>query len=91
MSTSEELTFENRVDRIIDTIGEMLVEKNEAYGDAALNPVRVFSSASPLEAILVRIDDKLSRIARGHEYPGDDTIDDLIGYLILLKMSRENL
>ncbi len=31
----------------------------------------------------VRIDDKLSRLQKGQEYPGDDTVKDLAGYLIL--------
>ena len=49
----------------------------------------MFSKANAAEQILVRIDDKLSRVSRGHEYVGDDTIDDLIGYLVLLKVARK--
>lgn len=81
-------TFEANVDRITSQIRNMLIEKNAAYGNSALNPVRVFSKVSREEALLVRVDDKLSRIARGTEFPGEDTIDDLIGYLILLKIAR---
>jgi len=33
-----------------------------------------------------RIDDKLSRLARGSEFPGDDTVLDLAGYLILRRI-----
>ena len=72
-----------------DKLCLMLLSKNKSYGDSALNPLRVFSRASPEESLLVRIDDKLSRIARGHEYGNDDNLLDLIGYLILLKISRE--
>ncbi len=78
--------FEDQVNEICDNIVAMLLSKNKSYGDSALNPVRVFSKASPLEQLYVRIDDKLSRFQSGDEYPGDDTIDDLIGYLILLKI-----
>jgi hypothetical protein len=67
----------------------MLQEKNFAYGDSALDPVRIFSKANAIEQLLVRIDDKLSRFARGSEYPGDNDIDDLIGYLVLLKIAKE--
>lgn len=81
--------FEANVDRITSQIRTMLVEKNQAYGNSALSPVRVFSKVGREESLLVRIDDKLSRIARGSEYPGEDTIDDLIGYLILLKIARQ--
>lgn len=70
-----------------DGIKEMLLRKNESYGDSAINPVRIFSRASPEEQLLVRIDDKCSRIARGKEM-GEDVIDDLIGYLVLLKIVR---
>jgi hypothetical protein len=75
--------------RVCNDIRDVLLAKNRSYGDSAANPVRVFSKASPEEAMLVRIDDKLSRIMRGSEFPGDDTITDLIGYLILLKATRE--
>ena len=66
-------------------IGDILVEKNRAYGDSALNPVRVFSRADSREQLLVRLDDKLSRIARGGEL-GEDVVLDLIGYLVLLRV-----
>ena len=57
--------FRSRVHSVLMGIEDMLVEKNAAYGDSALNPVRVFSKADPLEQLRVRIDDKLSRLARG--------------------------
>jgi hypothetical protein len=50
----------------------------------------MFSKASPREQLLVRIDDKLSRLAHGSEFPGDDTIVDLAGYLVLL-MAHDRL
>jgi hypothetical protein len=78
---------------IMDTcqwIATFLVAKNTAYGDSALAPVRIFSRASSTEQLLVRIDDKLSRIQRtGLESPdGEDVILDLIGYLILLRIAQ---
>ena len=75
--------FRARVHAILMGIEEMLVEKNAAYGDSALNPMRVFSKASAEEQILVRIDDKLSRLARGAA-AGEDVLADLVGYLVLL-------
>ena len=60
-----------------------LVTKNRAYGDSALNPVRVFSRASASEQLRVRLDDKLARLERGHD-AGEDTMLDLMGYLVLL-------
>ena len=70
-------------------MAEMLIEKNIAYGNSALEPVRIFSKAPAIEQIQVRLDDKLSRLARGSEYPGDDTIRDLIGYLYLYLMAEQ--
>jgi hypothetical protein len=75
--------------RIAKEIGEMVVAKNIAYGDSAVDPVRIFSKASPVEQILVRLDDKISRLQRGTSYPGDNEIDDIMGYLILLKIAKE--
>lgn len=70
-----------------DEIRAMLLAKNAAYGDSALAPVRVFSRADPTDALLVRIDDKLSRIARGSA-AGEDVVLDLIGYLVLLRIAQ---
>lgn len=70
-------------------LAELLLRKNIAYGNSALEPIRVFSNATTQEQLLVRIDDKLSRLQRGSEFPGDDTISDLLGYLVLLKISTK--
>jgi hypothetical protein len=75
-----------RIVEICDGVKEMLLAKNRAYGNSALEPVRIFSKADPVEQIRVRIDDKLSRLARGHA-AGEDVVDDLIGYLVLLKVA----
>ena len=72
---------------VIDKIEKMLLAKNEAYGNSALDPVRIFSKSDTIEQLKVRMDDKLSRISRGKEFPGEDVIDDLIGYLILFKVA----
>lgn len=67
----------------------MLLDKNIAYGNSALNPIGVFSKTSAGDQIDVRIDDKLNRLKNGSEYPGDDTILDLVGYLILKLVYRK--
>ena len=69
-------------------ISDLLVEKNRAYGDSALSPVRIFSKADPVEQIKVRLDDKISRLARGSA-TGEDVILDLIGYLVLLRIAQK--
>lgn len=75
---------------ILESLAEQalgLIAKNRAYGNSALEPLRVFSRASAREQILVRIDDKLSRLARG-EAAGEDTVADLRGYLTLLDVAE---
>jgi hypothetical protein len=78
------------IKRVCDELAEFLIDKNKAYGNSALDPVRVFSKANNTEQLKVRIDDKLSRFARGNEFPGDNDIDDLLGYLVLLKVAVQN-
>lgn len=57
-----------------DAIKKLLLEKNASYGNS-------------VEQILVRIDDKLSRLARGSA-AGEDVELDLLGYLVLLRVAR---
>lgn len=80
--------FEQNLNRALTEIREMLLEKNRKYGNSALEPMRVFSKAPPLEQIAVRMDDKLSRIKSAQ---GDDLEDaklDLIGYLVLERIAK---
>lgn len=90
---AEECSISQRIEAACDSIKRMLLDKNARYGNSALDPVRIFSQASPREQILVRIDDKLSRLKRGvglDEAGRNDAIRDLIGYLILLQISEED-
>ena len=65
------------------------ISKNRKYGNSALKPNRIFSKCSATEQLLVRIDDKLNRIMKGAGLlaTDEDVINDLIGYLVLLKIS----
>jgi len=80
---------ENAIVNECNKLIKLLIDKNRAYGNSALDPVRTFSSADNIEQLKVRIDDKLSRFQRGTEYMGDNDIDDLIGYLVLLKIAMK--
>ena len=79
---------ESLIAEICNDIRDLLLTKNRAYGNSALNPIRIFSKADAKEQILVRIDDKLNRIKQGNDIldKDEDVIQDLIGYLILLKV-----
>jgi hypothetical protein len=82
----------NEVHRLIQEVcnetATFLIGKNKKYGNSALNPIRIFSKAEPLEQINVRIDDKINRLYQGGEYPGDDDEKDLLGYLVLKEVGR---
>ncbi len=79
-----------RIAQECDRIKALLIEKNLSYGDSALNPVQIFSDASPVQRLGARIDDKLSRKAKGRPFEGDNDRVDLIGYLILLGLAEED-
>lgn len=79
--------------RECEELKELLLAKNREYGNAALEPIGVFSGLTAEEQIKVRIDDKLKRIqtiksmdsTKFHE----DTCLDLLGYLILMRVARK--
>ena len=69
-------------------IAQMLIDKNISYGNSALEPARIFSTADSTEQLKVRIDDKLNRVKNNQGFAGDNDIDDLIGYLVLYKIAK---
>ena len=83
---------ETKISGVCDDIKELLIHKNRKYGNSALKPCRVFSKASAVEQLLVRIDDKLNRIMQGAGLLADDedVVNDLIGYLVLLKIGMND-
>lgn len=85
------MTSADKIREIANGVRDLLLEKNKAYGDSALKPANIFAKGSAVENLACRIDDKLMRIKnRGITGDTEDTIQDLIGYLILLKIAIEN-
>lgn len=82
------MTFKEKAYDITNELAEMLIEKNDKYGNSALEPKRIFSKADSIEQINVRIDDKLSRIANQNENDDEDAELDLIGCLILKRIAK---
>jgi hypothetical protein len=71
-----------------DGIKQMLLEKNQKYGNAYFDPVQVFSQLPAEERLKSRIDEKLERIRTiGLSAIDEDTLKDLIGCLLLLKIA----
>jgi hypothetical protein len=82
--------FAVQVGVVLDEIRDLLIAKNLKYGNSALEPLGVFSQLSAKEGLLVRIDDKLKRIQNGSlEKDDEDVVNDLIGYLVLLKIHAD--
>ena len=81
---------QKRISEKCDEIKELLLQKNKAYGNSALDPINVFHDGDPSDGIKIRIDDKLKRIQNvGINDQTEDSVKDLVGYLILLMISRD--
>lgn len=79
-----------RIAKKCDQLKALLVEKNLAYGNSALDPISLFSKLSPAETMEAALDHKFSRIARGHEYRSENTLMDGAGYMILYMLALED-
>lgn len=73
-----------KIEIVCDQLRQFLQEKNKRYGDSALNPISVFAKDSnALDKLLVRLDDKVSRIMNSVELRKNDC-QDILGYLVLV-------
>ncbi len=79
--------FADDLDKVLVELKELLVSKNEKYGDSVLNPTTFICKLSPRERIKVRMEDKLSRMTRGVDSDDEDARLDLLGYLILERIA----
>lgn len=79
--------FEELLKIEMSDLYNLLTRKNRKYGNSAMEPLRIFSRQDSIEQIKVRIDDKLSRIANNDGFEDEDVVIDLMGYLMILKMS----
>jgi len=82
---------QQQIAHVCDKVKDLLLAKNLKYGDSALSPIRILSKSSPIEQILVRIDDKLNRLKQGDGLleSDEDVVLDLIGYFVLLKVALD--
>jgi len=88
MAVDQPSKFQQDLKIILNEIAQLLIDKNRKYGNSALEPIRIMSKLDASEQILIRIDDKLSRLKNQQPDDDEDAIQDLIGYLILYKMSK---
>lgn len=77
-----------KIVNIIEGMEDLLLYKNEKYGDSALNPNNVFYKGDATNSILIRLDDKIGRIKNNTESkPRTNDVCDVIGYCVLLLAS----
>ena len=82
----KETTREKIVD-VLDGMTDLLLYKNEKYGDSALNPQNVFYKGNAADSILIRLDDKIGRIRNNQDGVRVNDVADIIGYCTLLLVS----
>ena len=85
-SAATHLQFSKGLSRVGDHLGKLLLERHKHHGNAVFEPEGVFSKASAKERVLVMLDYKISRYKQGSEELQGENLDDMIGYLLLLKM-----
>jgi hypothetical protein len=81
-----QLGFSARLALVFDHMARLLEERHRDHGDAALKPEAIFSQFSPKERIYVMLDYKISRYKQGSSELRGENLDDMLGYLLLLKM-----
>jgi hypothetical protein len=79
---------QDEIRTVCQELANFLLEKNRKYGNSAIEPVRIFSRADPIEQINVRLDDKLARIRNRQDDEDEDVEMDLLGYLVLKEVAR---
>lgn len=83
----EKLTeSQKKIVEVCDSMKDLLLYKNQKYGDSALNPNNIFYKGDSTNSIKIRLDDKIGRIKNCEETRIND-VADVIGYCTLLLVS----
>lgn len=76
---------QQKITEITEAIRDLLLYKNQKYGDSALKPKQIFYKGEARDSIMIRLDDKLGRImANTDTTPRINDVADIIGYCVLL-------
>ena len=82
---TETADTQDKIIEIAEAMRDLLLYKNEKYGDSALHPKRIFHKGNAVSSILIRLDDKLSRVMENNDQlPRINDVADIIGYCTLL-------
>ncbi len=78
-----------KIKKIFNSMSKLVCEKNKRYGNIAAEPLNIFGSFvskdndNGINSILIRLDDKLSRIKNSDGLRKND-VSDTQGYIALL-------
>ena len=79
---------QQKIHEIMGAMKDLLLYKNQKYGDSAINPKKIFYKGDSTNSILIRLDDKIGRImSNTEEKPRVNDVADIIGYCTLLLIS----
>ena len=79
---------QQKIHEIMGAMKDLLLYKNQKYGDSAINPKKIFYKGDSTNSILIRLDDKIGRImSNTEEKPRINDVCDIIGYCTLLLIS----
>lgn len=82
------MSNKEKIIEISDSMKDLLLYKNEKYGDSALSPNNIFYKGDSTNSILIRLDDKIGRIKNNRDSkPRVNDVCDIIGYCVLLLAS----
>lgn len=79
---------QQKIVEVVDSIKDLLLYKNQKYGNSALNPNHIFYKGDSSSSIKIRLDDKLGRVMNCEETRVNDVCD-IIGYCVLLLVSMQ--
>lgn len=79
---------QQKIHEIMGAMKDLLLYKNQKYGDSAINPKKIFYKGDSTNSILIRLDDKIGRVmSNTEEKPRINDVCDIIGYCTLLLIS----
>ena len=79
---------QQKITEITEAMRDLLLYKNQKYGDSALKPKQIFYKGEARDSIMIRLDDKLGIImANTDTTPRINDVADIIGYCTLLLVS----
>lgn len=81
---------QQEIGRVCAEISNLLIYKNQKYGNSALKPNNIFYKGNAETSILIRLDDKIGRIKNNpdDELRYNDVVD-IIGYLVLYLILKD--